>query len=62
MTLPITRDDCVASDHRDPLAAFRSEFVLPGGVIYLDGKSLGALPRSATTVATDTIQRAWGRV
>ena len=40
-----TRDQALARDAADPLAPLRAEFALPDGVIYLDGNSLGALPR-----------------
>ena len=57
----ITREECVALDAADPLAALRDEFVLPEGVIYLDGNSLGALPRSTSARVADMIEREWGR-
>jgi kynureninase len=38
----LTRDDCLALDRADPLAQRRAHFVLPPGVNYLDGNSLGA--------------------
>ena len=58
--LPRTRDACVARDQSDPLRAFRDRFTLPDGVIYLDGNSLGPMPRAAPDVLNRTITREWG--
>ena len=41
----ITRETLLALDSEDPLAPFRDEFELPDGAIYLDGNSLGPMPR-----------------
>ena len=41
-----TREEALALDAADPLAPLREQFSLPEGVIYLDGNSLGVLPRS----------------
>lgn len=54
------RDDCVALDARDPLAAQRGKFALPEGVIYLDGNSLGALPRATSARVRNLIEHEWG--
>ena len=58
--LPVTRDACVARDQSEPLRLFRDRFVLPDGVIYLDGNSLGPLPRAAPDIFNRTIEREWG--
>ena len=55
-----TRENCAALDAGDPLASFRARFALPEGVIYLDGNSLGALPKSAIERARGVIGEEWG--
>ncbi len=55
-----SRDACLALDRADPLAALRAEFVLPEGVVYLDGNSLGALPRRTAARLAEVIAREWG--
>jgi len=47
-------------DAVDPLAHARERFAIPAGVIYLDGNSLGALPRAAATRVRQTVEREWG--
>jgi kynureninase len=49
-----------ARDAADPLRGFRDRFVLPEGVIYLDGNSLGPLPRATAPALGDMIERQWG--
>ena len=56
-----TRQDCFALDARDPLAALRAEFTLPDGVIYLDGNSLGALPKATPARLQQVVSEEWGR-
>ena len=55
-----TEQDCLARDAADPLAAQRSQFALPDGVIYLDGNSLGARPTVALERAQQVITAEWG--
>lgn len=57
---PLTRADCAALDAADPLAAKRGEFALPEGVIYLDGNSLGALPKRVTARMRAAVEQEWG--
>ncbi len=54
-----SRNDCLRLDAADPLAHFRPEFDLPPGVIYLDGNSLGAKPRTASAVAARVVDDEW---
>jgi kynureninase len=56
-----TRQDCLALDATDPLAVLRDQFTLPQGVIYLDGNSLGALPKSTLPRIKQVMQDEWGR-
>ena len=57
----ITRAELEAMDQNDPLAPFRDEFILPDGVIYLDGNSLGALPRATPGRMAAVVEDEWGR-
>ena len=41
----MTRDEALAMDAADTLAPLRQQFQIPDGLIYLDGNSLGVLPR-----------------
>ena len=56
----ISRADTLALDDADGLAFARTRFALPPGVIYLDGNSLGALPRRTAARVADTVTREWG--
>ncbi len=47
-------------DAADPLAHYRDKFIVPQGVIYLDGNSLGALPRATPAAMTRVVEDEWG--
>ena len=56
----MTLEEASQLDASDPLAFARERFRLPEGVIYLDGNSLGALPRAAPQALADTAEGQWG--
>ena len=57
----ITLEDCRARDAADPLAPLKDLFDLPEGVIYLDGNSLGALPRAVPARVAHVVAQQWGQ-
>ncbi|MEJ0019787.1 MAG: kynureninase [Acetobacteraceae bacterium] len=57
----MTREEAAALDREDGLAPFRERFVLPDGVIYLDGNSLGPLPKATAARVADVVTHEWGQ-
>ena len=57
----ISQQDCRQRDAQDPLRTLRDLFDLPPGVIYLDGNSLGALPRAVPARVAQVVAQEWGR-
>jgi kynureninase len=53
--------DCEVLDQQDPLRQLRDQFDLPDGVIYLDGNSLGVLPRATPTRVAQAVTQEWGQ-
>jgi kynureninase len=48
-------------DREDPLARYRGEFVVADdGLIYLDGNSLGRLPKRAEALVAKAVREEWG--
>jgi kynureninase len=60
MTTPLNQQHCRALDAQDPLHSLRDLFALPPGVIYLDGNSLGVMPKTAPARVADVVSREWG--
>ena len=58
--MDLTRADLEALDAADPLAPFRDLFSLPADTVYLDGNSLGALPRATPARVAEVVTREWG--
>jgi kynureninase len=57
----LTCRDLEILDRADPLRAFRDRFAIPEGVIYLDGNSLGAMPRATPGRVREVVEDEWGR-
>ena len=56
-----TLQDCQHRDAADPLRGLRDLFTIPDGVIYLDGNSLGVMPKAAAARAAEVITQEWGQ-
>ena len=56
-----TLQDCQALDAQDALRPLRDHFTLPDGMVYLDGNSLGAMPRATAARVADVVTREWGQ-
>jgi kynureninase len=56
-----SRADALAFDAADELAAFRQRFVIdPDGPIYVDGNSLGRLPKATVARLARVVEQEWG--
>jgi kynureninase len=56
----VTLEDARALDADDPLAPLRDRFVIPDGLVYLDGNSLGVLPKATIERQRALVEREWG--
>ncbi len=59
--IPSSREECEALDEASPFARTRELFDLPNGVIYLDGNSLGPLPKVVTSRLSRVVEEEWGQ-
>jgi len=55
-----TLDEVRALDSADPLRPCRDRFLIPEGLIYLDGNSLGAMPKAAAARQRALVEAEWG--
>jgi kynureninase len=53
-------EDCRRLDAADPLRDLRQLFTIPPNVIYLDGNSLGVMPRAAPARIASAVTEEWG--
>nr|WP_137677542.1 kynureninase [Parerythrobacter lutipelagi] len=54
-------DQARTLDAADPISGARELFDLPEGVVYLDGNSLGALPKATRKQLAQVVDAEWGR-
>ena len=54
------RAACEEMDAGDDLQFARDRFSIPEGTVYLDGNSLGAMPKTTPTAVAQTIVHDWG--
>jgi len=54
-----TRAECAAMDAADPLAHMRDRFVLPEGVVYLGGNSIGAMAKAVAARVKTATEDEW---
>ena len=57
----LTRDAALALDADDALAPLRQLFDIPDGLVYLEGNSLGVLPRATPARVAQVVQQEWGQ-
>jgi kynureninase len=58
--MTFTLAEARAADAADPLRPFRDRFQLEDGLIYLDGNSLGPLPKAAVARLDAVVREEWG--
>jgi kynureninase len=56
----LTHAEAIAADAADPLRPLRDRFHLPAGLIYLDGNSLGPLPKATALRQQEVVREEWG--
>ena len=56
-----TLAECQALDSQDPLRSLRDLFQVPEGMIYLDGNSLGVLPKATPARVAAAVAQEWGK-
>ena len=55
------RATCEGLDRASPLARCRERFSLPEGLLYFNGNSLGALPKTTAADIDSVVREEWGR-
>ena len=58
----LDRNACAALDAQDPLTGFRDRFLSDAATIYLDGNSMGRLPKEALPRLREMAEHEWGNI
>jgi kynureninase len=59
-TVPLSQEGAGSLDRDDPLREFRDRFVIDEASVYLDGNSLGSLPRATAERLGRVVSEEWG--
>ncbi len=59
--MSLTRQHALDLDAGDPLAHARNRFTIPDGIVYLDGNSLGCLPKNVPARVAAAVEEEWGK-
>lgn len=54
-----TRNECIEADFNDELKEFRDKYIIPSGLLYFNGNSLGVCPKNTVDVVTRVIKEGW---
>ena len=54
-------EEAVKLDKADPLASYQKHFKKPDKVIYLDGNSLGMMPKEVPQLTNEVVAEQWGK-
>jgi kynureninase len=57
----VTTEQIAERDRHDPLASFRGEFQLPADIVYLNGNSLGPMPKAAAAAVRVAAEQEWAQ-
>ena len=53
-------EEATKLDKADPLAPYQNQFNKPENVIYLDGNSLGMMPKDTPQLTNEVVAKQWG--
>lgn len=54
-----TRNECIEADFNDELKEFRDKYIIPSGLMYFNGNSMGVCPKNTVDVVSRLIKEDW---